>query len=186
MAAQSPSTSDGASTSPVTAPRRIFALVDAAAVRDPETQRTLHSDAAISLFQGDSEETYREAAPYLLELGPETPRLSALAASVRTDMAGVYVSGHLSTPLVRRHLRKFLMIATPDGAVIYFRYYDPRVLIDFLPTCDPAQLSSFFGPIEHIWAPIPDGAGFERFGIAKGRLRRQTFAAEPVFAFQLQ
>jgi len=33
------------------------------------------------------------------------------------------------------------------GKDMYFRFYDPRVLRVFLPTCTPEELSDFFGPI---------------------------------------
>ena len=35
-----------------------------------------------------------------------------------------------------------------DGTPLYFRYYDPRVLRSFLPTCSPAQLKQMFGPVD--------------------------------------
>jgi hypothetical protein len=30
---------------------------------------------------------------------------------------------------------------------LIFRYYDPRVLRVYLPTCWPAEVSTFFGPV---------------------------------------
>jgi len=30
---------------------------------------------------------------------------------------------------------------------LIFRYYDPRVLRAYLPTCSPAELNTFFGPV---------------------------------------
>jgi hypothetical protein len=35
-----------------------------------------------------------------------------------------------------------------DGKLLYFRFYDPRVLRRFLPTCDAEQLRQLFGPID--------------------------------------
>ena len=32
-----------------------------------------------------------------------------------------------------------------------FRYYDPRVLRVYLPTCTPDELEMLFGPIERFW-----------------------------------
>ncbi len=31
---------------------------------------------------------------------------------------------------------------------MYFRFYDPRVLRIFLPTCDRSQILEFFGPVK--------------------------------------
>ena len=49
---------------------------------------------------------------------------------------------------VRRHFRKFLKIETEEGQQLYFRFYDPRVLTVFLPSCDEEQLLDFFGPVK--------------------------------------
>ena len=48
---------------------------------------------------------------------------------------------------MRTHFRRFLLVEAPDGDSWYFRFYDPRVLERFLPTCDAAQLTDFFGPV---------------------------------------
>jgi hypothetical protein len=33
-----------------------------------------------------------------------------------------------------------------------FRFYDPRVLRRFLPTCNPAEMKVFFGEVETLFA----------------------------------
>ncbi len=46
---------------------------------------------------------------------------------------------------VRRHLRRFLMASTEESSKrMYFRYYDPSVLRDFLPLANPLQKSQLF------------------------------------------
>ena len=49
---------------------------------------------------------------------------------------------------MRRHLRHFLEVQLPDGKQVYFRFYDPRVLRVFLPTCTADEINQFFGPIK--------------------------------------
>ena len=39
-------------------------------------------------------------------------------------------------------------VQLPDGKQVYFRYYDPRVLRIFLPTCNADETNQFFGPIK--------------------------------------
>ena len=46
------------------------------------------------------------------------------------------------------HFRKFLLVTTEPDKEFFFRFYDPRVLRIFLPTCDVKQLREFFGPVE--------------------------------------
>ncbi len=54
---------------------------------------------------------------------------------------------YLLCPSYQNQNRRFLRIKTDDGQQLYFRYYDPRVLSIFLPTCDASQLQEFFGPV---------------------------------------
>ena len=52
-----------------------------------------------------------------------------------------------------RSLRKLCR----DGTPLYFRYYDPRVLRIFLPTCSAAQLKQMFGPVDAFLAESDAG-----------------------------
>jgi hypothetical protein len=49
---------------------------------------------------------------------------------------------------IRHHFRKFLMVQIENGQEVYFRFYDPRVLREFLPTPIDQELQVFFGPVE--------------------------------------
>jgi hypothetical protein len=40
------------------------------------------------------------------------------------------------------------MVRTDAGERLLFRFYDPRVLGEFLPTCEAAQLREMFGPVQ--------------------------------------
>lgn len=61
---------------------------------------------------------------------------------------GIWVESEADFDTVYKHFRRFLMVQTEDGQELYFRFYDPRVLRIFLPTCDLDQLLDFFGPVE--------------------------------------
>jgi hypothetical protein len=64
---------------------------------------------------------------------------------------------------LRRHLRRLLQVRTEARETLFFRYYDPRVLRAFLPTCDRAQLAEFFGPIQRFDLEETDSAKLRRF-----------------------
>jgi len=50
---------------------------------------------------------------------------------------------------VRKHLRRFLTVELEGSSKpVLFRFYDPRVLRVFLPTCTPKEVLEFFGPIK--------------------------------------
>jgi hypothetical protein len=61
---------------------------------------------------------------------------------------GIVLQSDKEAEVIYRHLRKFLIVTTEEGKELYFRFYDPRVLRVFLPTCDTEQLLEFFGPVE--------------------------------------
>jgi hypothetical protein len=42
---------------------------------------------------------------------------------------------------------KFFSAKSPSGDLLYFRFYDPRVLATFLSSCSSAELFEFFGPV---------------------------------------
>ena len=62
---------------------------------------------------------------------------------------GVLISSQATFGEIYRHFRHFLIIKTEEGKKLYFRFYDPRVLRVFLPTCTIQQLNEFFGPIDY-------------------------------------
>jgi hypothetical protein len=41
------------------------------------------------------------------------------------------------------------MVEDARGKEMYFRFYDPRVLRVFLPTCTAQEAQDFFGPSKH-------------------------------------
>ena len=53
-------------------------------------------------------------------------------------------------------------VADEDGQTFFFRFYDPRVLRAFLPTCSPSQLTDFFGPVR---AMIVESEGGEELQV---------------------
>ena len=59
---------------------------------------------------------------------------------------GLFVVSRADLRAMRRHLRKFLTVHDSAGKPMLFRYYDPRVLRVFLPTCAPGELGPLFGP----------------------------------------
>jgi hypothetical protein len=61
---------------------------------------------------------------------------------------GVYLTCEKPFEEVRKHLRHYLTVELEgEKKRVLFRFYDPRVLRVFLPTCTPEDASEFFGPI---------------------------------------
>ena len=78
-----------------------------------------------------------------------SPLLEALVKEGWGKSWAVYLSSPSDLQEVRRHLRHFLQVKLPSGEQVYFRFYDPRVMRVFLPTCTPEDTTQFFGPIQN-------------------------------------
>lgn len=103
------------------------------------------------LYSGVLPPALEMAAPYLVQLehdNQETRRLIQLSWG---NSWGVFLKSGTSMNKLRRHLRQFLMVRDPQGRRMVFRYYDPRVLRAYLPTCNGEELRTVFGPVESFW-----------------------------------
>ena len=101
-----------------------------------------------SLYEGVEGAKLAQVAPYLVRLTKDSLLLGSLVLEGWGNSWGVFLTCDREFQDVRRHLRHFLEVQLPDGKQVYFRYYDPRVLRVFLPTCNPDETNRFFGPIQ--------------------------------------
>lgn len=101
-----------------------------------------------SLYKGRSEEDLAAVAPYLFPVPEDSNFLDWYMEEGWSDAWGVIVSSRASFETCYKHFRKFLLVKTEEGEELYFRFYDPRVLRIFLPTCDKEQILEFFGPVD--------------------------------------
>lgn len=136
-----------------TAPRA-FALVDAA--RDGKIlPALLRADCEwLCLYRGDAAVSMAEAAPYLVELDPHADFTGWLLR--RTHWC---VFALASVPLERllAHFRRMTMARLPDGRMVYFRFYDPRIFRVYLAHCTPSQIETVYGPVEQYLLESEDG-----------------------------
>lgn len=135
----------------------LWALVDAA--RDRRLYWSLvNSYLPFScLFAGTLPETVERVAPYLIEMRADDS-FTELMLSGWGRSFGVYLECDRPLAELRHHLRTFLTVTDPTGAKMLFRYYDPRVLRAYLPTCDGDELRTVFGPIRAFWMEARDPA----------------------------
>ncbi len=126
----------------------LFAIVDASAGARPLQILREAIDEPRSLYEGLRGEALAGSAPYLVALAPGSGLLTRLVAEGWGARWGIYLA--CSRPLrdLRRHFRRFLIVEDDDtGARYIFRFYDPRTLRVFLPTCTPRQREDFFGDV---------------------------------------
>jgi hypothetical protein len=126
----------------------LFAILDAA--RDIRILALLvhHQAECQSLYEGVEGAKLAQVAPYLVRLAPDSSLLEPLVKEGWGKSWGVYLTCASDFHEIRRHLRHFLHAKLPDGEQVYFRFYDPRVMRIYLPTCIPQEADQFFGPIK--------------------------------------
>ena len=133
----------------------VWALVDGA--RDKQLYWSLvNSYLPFScLFAGPLPEVVERVAPYVIELR-EDDRFTAQMLEGWGRSLGVYLECDRSLAELRHHLRTFLTVTDAAGDKLLFRYYDPRVLRAYLPTCQVEELQAVFGPIRTFWMEARD------------------------------
>ena len=141
----------------------LFALLDAA--RDEGVLRAIIQSGFEyqCLFAGRLDPVLQAASPYIVRLLPDSPACQRLVELAWGQAWGLFVAARATLYEVRRHLRTLLRVQTQDHKYLLFRYYDPRVLRSFLPTCDGEQLRQIFGPIERFDLEAEDGSRLLRF-----------------------
>ena len=126
--------------------QRLYALLDACDAPDvPVKVAELGEGRAVSLYRGLPEEEYSAFAPYLA--CADMALVDWIAAHLWHDAWGVFVVFDGPLPALRSHFRHFLIVDDPQGEKMYFRFYDPRVLPKYLPTCTTQELRRFYGGI---------------------------------------
>jgi hypothetical protein len=125
----------------------VYAVLDGA--RDRRVRGWVLDTRAPSwcLYRGRLVPELDDAAPRLLRLLPGKRYTADFFRRYWGQSWGIVISSTAPAQDLRRHLRKLLLARTEDGRTMIFRYYDPRVLRVYLPTCTAKDGETFFGPV---------------------------------------
>src|SRR5215467_1391003 len=128
--------------------QHVFAVLDSA--REASIPAELKRSALefSSLYKGEPEETLSQVAPYLVRLDPKSEFTGWLLTNGWRNSWGIFFVSAASLEELRRHFRHFLLVRDEGRRELYFRFYDPRVLRVFLPTCTGSQAKRFLGPVK--------------------------------------
>ena len=157
-------------------PVRVYAVLDCA--RDASIYELVSRSyrEKSCLFAGKLDPELERAAPFLLELQPSDSVTDHILLHGWAESWGIFLRSESSLRSLRRHLRTLLRVRTEGERFLLFRYYDPRVLNEYLPTCTPQELELIFGEdIVEIFSCAETGT--LRYSQADGALRT-TGAAE--------
>lgn len=152
----------------------LYAVLDAA--RDdgiyPELRRLASTEQILGLYQGRAATELAAVAPYLVCLGSTDRVFDWLWGQGWGESWGIFLWSLVAPDTLRAHFRRLTMVRSDDGKRLLFRFYDPRVLGAFLPTCDAAQLSEMFGPVQRFMLEQEAGGAIVSFRLRGGTLQR--------------
>lgn len=124
-----------------------YAILDGSSI--PDLLAHLHDDKPefACLYRGELEPDMAVVAPYLVRLKDGAPFAEWVLAEGWGRHWGIFMQARSDLTKLRQHFRQFLRVKDPEGNPLYFRFYDPRVLRLYLPTCNEEELAFVFGPL---------------------------------------
>ena len=128
------------------------------------------------LYSGPLTPDLEMAAPYLVQLDHGYRDTHRLIRQAWGNGWGVFLRSDTSLKKLRRHLREFLVVRDTKGTRMVFRYYDPRVLRVYLPTCEVGELRTVFGPIDCFWTEGQSPEKMLEFCFRERELEQRAFA----------
>lgn len=152
---------------------RFYAILDGASVPDLLNKLEEYRPEYECLYRGELKPDLAEVAPYLIALDRESEFTTLLLEKGWGKHWGIFIASNARLAALRRHFRGFLIVYDPKGKPLYFRYYDPRVLRVYLPTCDPQELETIFGPVVSYALEAEDPNILLRFRAPNGKLQQE-------------
>ena len=153
----------------------IFGIFDAA--RDDKIYHLIQATGEHRcLLAGSLAPEVVEAAPYIVRFIPNEPLWPAWLSTGRGHSWGIMLQSPYGLNDVCRHFRRFLQAMLPDGEVVMFRFYDPRVWRTFIPTCNVAELERWFSNIDEFRCEDRDGQATISYRFVGGHLIHQRLS----------
>jgi pSer/pThr/pTyr-binding forkhead associated (FHA) protein len=137
----------------------LYALIDSAVDDQAPAALALRGYPIYTLFEGEWAESLAFIGPCLVPAVPPESLVDYFVAA-RGRHLGILLESPAPLEDMVRHLRSIFVVTDEEGQEYFFRFYDPRVLRAFLPTCTPEELRELFGPISRIYLEdpeLPDG-----------------------------
>ena len=147
-----------------------YAVLDGAAVPDLPRKLFEMKQPNVCLYRGELSPDIVYVAPYLVQMFPGQEFTTWLLQNFRRKNWGIFAQSSKSMVTMRTHFRSFLTVYDETGKPLLFRFYDPRVLSIYLPTCNGGELTTFFGSVTCYFAENENADRFDRFEFANGEL----------------
>jgi|SRR5215218_4073176 len=148
----------------------LFAALDGVMVPDLPNRLFDGNVPNECLWTGDLTPDLVYTAPYLVALSPDSKFTDWVFAEALGKHWGIFIRSRHSMLETRNHFRKLISVYDERGNPMRFRFYDPRVLRKFLPTCNPGELKTLFGKASAIFTEADDAEHLLRFEVGPDKL----------------
>ncbi len=109
-----------------------------------------------SLFEDTMDVQSYGVSGFLVECKKESPLFKWMTTEAWGDSCSIFFTSEESFDELFSHFQKFNRVFLEDDDVVLFRYYDPRVLRTYLPTCTRDEIDTFFGEVVIFFAESDD------------------------------
>lgn len=154
----------------------LSALVDPAG--RPDVYALALELGGICLFSGPLDEELRRTAPHLIPLRREPEVLERMLSSCWGRSCLLLCESLADAERLRRHLKSLLRVEDERGRLLFFRYYDPRVLRVYLPSCTEHELRLVSGPVHRFFVESEESDAVLALGTQGGRLHEERLRLE--------
>lgn len=137
-----------------------YAIVDCA--RDARLYDLVsRSEQRTCLYSGEYDDETRKALPHLVLLNKDEPLGEIWRQHESGRFWGLLCNSNRSLAELRKHFRKFTAARLPDGQIVLFRFWDPRVFEPFAKAGSAEEVGPIFEGIESFVAD--PGKGRKRY-----------------------
>lgn len=127
---------------------QVYAVLDGASIENLPMRLYDLKPENVCLYRGELKPDMAHVAPYMVHIKPESAFSEWVFSNGWGKHWGIFLRSNYEMRLLRRHFRKLTVVHNSEGKPLMFRFYDPRVLRVFLPTCNEKELDQMFGPVE--------------------------------------
>ncbi len=157
---------------------RLYAVLDGASVPDLPMRLYEMRPPNYCLFPGELSPDVAYTAPYVVNLVPNSPFTKWILSESFGNHWGIFAHCRFSIKEMRRHFRALVNVCDEQGNPMIFRFYDPRVLRQFLPTCKATELKSIFGNVQTFFAEAEDNENLLGFQLENDSLKESKLNLE--------
>lgn len=123
----------------------LHAVIDGAACPELLDRLDREQPDHVCLYRGELEPEVAYVAPWLVRLDPASDFAHWLLEEGWGRGWFILALGTQPLQALRSQFRRLLMVKLPDSRIVYFRFYDPRVLRLYLPECGPEEAEAVIG-----------------------------------------